>query len=177
MNVSTSSTEAHYQGFSTEAHLLLPLLDTKKFSMDLDLGYRATNYENSASTPGLAEWASLKGLSTGFRFHFKYFFFGTDMSFLNGKHLISGTTSEINDYKINPIQAHAGIHIPVSPVLALALSYSNSVVKGKATVSSQDISVNEQLIMLRLQIDLGLGFFNAVSPKDSFQLSDDPAFY
>lgn len=173
MTASLGGTEAKYNGVSLGTNLILPLLDyNNNFSIDLTVGYRYANYENTASTGTIAEWARLQGFNTGTRFNLKYFFLGLDIIFVDGKHIVAGSRSELFDYNINPIQGYAGFNIPLSDMVSLAASYKQHLAKGQATINGLDLSVNEQFFMLTLQFDLGIGFFNVIEDDATFKFLD-----
>lgn len=177
MTASVGTSEARYGGISVAGNLILPLLDYENsFSTDLTLGYRYTNYQNSASSQSLAEWAQLQGFNPGVRFNVKYFYLGTDISFLKGRHLISGTNSQIFDYYVTPIQAYVGVHIPIGKVISLAASYSQHIVPGSADVAGQSIEINEQVFMITMQVDLGIGFMNVIKDDSLFDLREDYSY-
>lgn len=173
MTASLAGAEAKYSGVAVGANLILPLLDyNNNFSMDWTVGYRYSNYQNTASTGSIAEWAQLQGFNTGTRFNLKYFFLGLDMIFIDGRHIVAGNNSELFDYNMNPIQAYVGFTLPLSDLVSLAGSYKQYLVKGQATVNSLDLNVNEQTFMITLQFDLGIGFLNVIEEDSTFKLLD-----
>ena len=94
---------------------------------------------------------------------------GFDVLFLNGRHLISGSSSQIYDYSINPVQAYIGANLPVGKVVSFAISYSQHVVKGQTNINSQDLDISEQIFMAAIQ----LGFFNVIKEDSSFEIRED----
>ena len=124
LSVETGNQQAKYNGVSTQANLLLPLMSVGLFSADLDLFYRYSGFENNASTSTQAEWAVMHGFGSGLRFNFSYIFAGIDHIFMTGEHLKAGTVNEKNNYDFTPLQWHAGLNLPLSPVTSVALGYS-----------------------------------------------------
>ncbi len=173
MSASLGTSSARYQGVSVLGNLILPVLDYyNSFSTDLTIGYRYTSYQNTASNTALAEWAQLQGFSPGLRCNFKYFFFGADVSLLKGRHLVSGTSSGIRDYSANPIEGYVGASLPVGRMATLAASYNQHLVKGKGSTSEGEITINEQIFMISVQIDFGVGFFNVTKDDSVFEIRD-----
>lgn len=168
LNAQSNGLEARYNGFSMNADILLPIWGIKGFTIDLDLGYRYSSYQNNASDVDQSEWAILQGFSPGFRFNFKYIFAGTNVSFIKGKHLIAGAINEINEYNAMPVEGTIGFYIPLNEISSIALSYSQYLFVNKPTVAGHEVNLNEQHIMLRIQFDSGIGFFNEIKEKDIF---------
>lgn len=174
MTADLGGSEGRYDGLLLETQLILPMLDhNRNFSIDLTVGYRYASYQNTASTASLAEWAQLKGLNTGTRFNFKYFFIGADIMFLQGRHLISGTNSSIIDYSMSPVQAYAGVNMPLGKIISIAARYSQYLAKGQTDIVGQNLKINEQLFMITMQVDLGVGFFNVIKEDSTFEFRDD----
>lgn len=175
LSIATGNQQAKYSGVSAQANLLLPLMSAGLFSMDLDLFYRYSGFENNASTSTQAEWAIMHGFGSGVRFNFSYLFAGVDHIFMTGKHLKAGTVNETNNYDFTPLQWHAGINLPLSPVTSVAVGYSQ-LLNGNAKTQGQNIEVNEQILWFRIQIDFGIGFFNLLSPGESFEATRSDFF-
>ena len=174
MTAQLSGSEARYTGTSMNASLILPLLDyARSSSIDFTLGYRFANYQNSASNGTAAEWSQLQGFTPGFRLNLKYFFFGADVIFLQGRHLVAGSNSEIFDYNINPIQGVAGVNFPLIDDLSVAVSYKQHLATGKATLNGSELTVNEQIFLVSLQFDLGIGFLNVIEEDSTFKFIED----
>ena len=167
ISIRDSTQNAKYSGISVQANLLFPLLKSGNFSIDLDLIYRYTTGENNASNNTLSEWTHLTTFGSGLRFNYSYLFVGFDYLFTKGKHLRAGSSNQIFDYSINPIQWHLGLVLPISPVISVVAGYSQ-IFDTNFNIQTDSFTMSEQIYWLRLQIDFGVNFFNLLEPSESF---------
>lgn len=175
LSISDSLQNAKYTGVSAQGNLLFPLLASGAFSMDLDLSYRYNAAENNASNETLSEWAHFNSFGSGVRLNYSFLFVGFDYLFAKGKHLRAGSSNQIFEYDFNPIQWHAGLALPLSPVTSIVIGYSQ-MLSTEFSVQNSSFSVNEQVYWLRLQIDFGVSFFNLLNPGESFKTTRDSFF-
>jgi len=168
ISISDPTQNAKYSGVSVQGNVLFPLLSSGQFSMDLDLLYRYTSAENNSSNSTLSEWAHFTTFGSGLRFNYSFIFVGFDYLFAKGKHVRAGTSNSIFEYNFNPLQWHAGLSLPLSPVTSVVAGYSQ-MLNTDFEVQGSNFSANEQIFWLRLQTDFGVSFFNLLAPSESFQ--------
>ena len=175
VNIATDSLNAKYTGIAAQGNLLFPLLSSGAFSVDLDLMYRYTTLENNSSNQTLSEWAHFTSFGTGLRANYSFLFPGVDLLILKSKHLRAGTDNQIFEYNLNPVNWHVGVALPLSPVTSVVFGYSQ-MLESKANVQGVNLSLNEQVFWLRLQIDFGVSFFNLLKPSESFESTRNSFF-
>ena len=167
-SLSSPTQNAKYSGVTTQGNILFPILNSGQFSIDLDFLYRYTSLENNSSNNTISEWSHQTTFGSGLRFNYSFLFAGIDYLFAKGKHVQAGTVNQIFNYDYNPIQWHAGISLPLSPVTSIVGGYSQ-MLETDFEVQGSQFSTNEEIFWLKLQIDFGVSFFNLLSPSESFQ--------
>lgn len=168
MTITTNSLNARYSGVTMQGNVLFPLLSSGNFSIDLDLLYKYSAAENNASNSTLSEWAHFTSFGSGLRLNYSFLFVGFDYLFSKGKHVRAGSSNQIFDYDFNPLQWHAGLALPLSPVTSVVAGYSQ-MLKTDVNIQNTNLSLSEQVFWLRVQIDFGVSFFNLLKPSESFQ--------
>lgn len=167
---------AKYNGYSIQGNLIFPVASGLTYSLDLDVSYTLDTFENNASSQTEAEWAHFNGAGTGLRFRLSYFEVGIAYQYLRGSHVRAGSNTEIYEYNFNPLTWKLGFNIPLSGNTSMGLGYS-SMEKTEVLSQGQSLSVQNNTIWFKIQIDFGVSFLNIMKVEESFTSTSSGSFF